>query len=282
MSTYEQIARVMQYLVEHRLDQPGLDELARAARCSPFHLQRLFSDWAGISPKKFLQCLTLTHARECLQRGQNVLDAALESGLSGPGRLHDLCVEFEAASPGELKSGGSGWSLTAGFAGSPFGTCLLAEGPRGICYLSLLESGGEEAAWGELADRWFGARLERDDDLAARMSERVFRRPGDPLARPALRGFVRGTVFQVRVWQALLRVPPGSLISYGQLAETVGMPSAARAVGSAVGANPLAWLIPCHRVIRQTGVLGNYRWGPERKRAMLIWEAAGLRTNTID
>lgn len=279
MSTYERVARIIRYLEEHRLEQPDLEALARAAGCSPFHLQRLFSEWAGISPKRFLQCLTVAHAKECLSRGQSVLDAALESGLSGPGRLHDLCVQLEAASPGELKSGGAGWALRAGFAESPFGQCLLAEGPRGICHLSLLEPGGEEAAWKELGGRWAGAVTERDDRQAKQVAERVFRNPASGTAGLPLRAFVRGTDFQVRVWRALLAVPPGVRISYGRLAELVGCPAAARAVGSAVGANPLAWLIPCHRVIRQTGVLGEYRWGRERKRAMLVWEAATRMTD---
>jgi AraC family transcriptional regulator, regulatory protein of adaptative response / methylated-DNA-[protein]-cysteine methyltransferase len=274
MSTYERISQIIRYLDVNHLDQPDLETLASGVGCSPFHLQRLFSEWAGISPKKFLQCLTLAHATECLQRGESVLDAALESGLSGPGRLHDLCLQFESASPGELKSGGAGWSLSAGFAESPFGISLLAEGPRGICYLSLLGRGEQDSAWGELKRRWFGALLRRDDSRAEQLAGLVFRRGVEPSGGPALRAFVRGSTFQVRVWRALLSVPPGVMISYGQLARRAGMPSAARAVGSAVGANPLAWLIPCHRVIRQTGVLGNYRWGAERKRAMLVWEAA--------
>lgn len=270
MSSYQRVAQIIRYLDQHRIEQPTLEDLACALDGSPFHLQRLFSQWAGISPKQFLQCLTLAHARECLRQGHSVLDTALDAGLSGPGRLHDLCVHLEAASPGELKSGGAGWNLAAGFADSPFGTLLVAEGPRGICHLTFPEAGKEAAAWDELCQAWPGARLARDDGKASQLSGRIFQ---EPAAGCGWRACVKGTPFQVRVWRALITVPPGALISYGQLAVRAGLPSAARAVGSAVGANPVSFLIPCHRVIRQTGVLGNYRWGPERKRAMLVWEA---------
>lgn len=276
MNHYTTVAQLIRYLEAHRLEGPDLRELAGAAGCSVWHLQRLFSEWAGISPKRFLQCLTLGHARACLERGMSVLDASLEAGLSGPGRLHDLCVRLEAASPGEMKAGGAGWTLRAGFAPCPFGLCLLAEGPRGICHLSLQDVGGEAPGWEGLRERWFGARVERADAWAEEVSRHIFRRAGrGEGSGPRLRAFVQGSAFQVRVWQALLKVPPGVLVSYGKLAERAGAPCAARAAGSAVGANPLAYLIPCHRVIRETGVLGHYRWGWERKRAMLAWESAG-------
>lgn len=270
MSSFERVAQIIRYLDQHRIEQPSLDDLARALGGSRFHLQRLFAEWAGISPKQFLQCLTLADARERLRQGQSVLAAALDAGLSGPGRLHDLCVHLEAASPGEVKSGGAGWTLAAGFADSPFGGLLVAEGPRGICHLTFPEAGGEAAAWQELLQAWPGARLERNDGKAAQLSGRIFQQTA---AGGGWRAWVKGTAFQVRVWRALITVPPGALISYGQLAERAGLPSAARAVGSAVGANPISYLIPCHRVIRQTGILGNYRWGAERKRVMLVWEA---------
>ncbi len=195
------------------------------------------------------------------------------AGLSGPGRLHDLCVSLEAASPGELKSGGASWTVRAGFARSPFGRCLIAEGPRGVCHLSFVDD-TDEAALTWLRASWPQARLERNDVASARLAARIFRHPDGTSARPPLRAFVRGTAFQVRVWRALLEVGPGTLVSYGDLAVAVGRPTAARAVGTAVGQNALAYLIPCHRVIRETGVIGNYRWGHARKRAMLAWESA--------
>jgi len=273
MKEYERIARVIRHLEAHRAEQPDLASLAKVAGLSPSHFHRLFSVWAGITPKDFLQCLTLAHARTLLQKGASVLDAALASGLSGPGRLHDLCIIVEAATPGEVKSGGAGWTLGAGFADSPFGRCLIAESTRGLCHLSFHDQ-KDAAALAALRAHWPGARLRRDDALAERLAGEIFATPGDQFGRSALRAFVQGTEFQVRVWRALLQVPPGALVSYGRLAETIDAPRAARAVGAAVGRNPLAYLIPCHRVIRETGVIGDYHWGAVRKRAILAWECA--------
>jgi AraC family transcriptional regulator, regulatory protein of adaptative response / methylated-DNA-[protein]-cysteine methyltransferase len=274
MNDFERIAGVIRYLDEHHTDQPDLKALARQAGLSPFHFHRLFTSWAGVTPKDFLQCLTLAQVKESLRNGASVLESALDAGLSGPGRLHDLCVHLEAASPGEMKSGGAPWTMTAGFAAGPFGICLVAESPRGICHLSFVEEGGKETAWAGLKHDWPKARLRRDDAAAGRIVEKIFTRPIDQNSRVALRACVRGTAFQVRVWRALLEIPPGQFTSYGRLAATVGQPTAARAVGNAVGQNPLAYLIPCHRVIRETGVIGNYRWGRIRKRAIAAWESA--------
>jgi AraC family transcriptional regulator of adaptative response/methylated-DNA-[protein]-cysteine methyltransferase len=278
MDDYERIAGVIRYLDEHRLEQPDLATLAAYAGLSPSRFHRLFSAWAAITPKDFLQCLTVAHAKDRLRRGEGVLDAALAAGLSGPGRLHDLCVGLEAASPGELKSGGAGWTITAGFAASPFGRFLSGEGPRGICHLAFVETGDDDAALAELRAAWPQARLRRDDAAARRLAERIFdrsARAGTRAGTEPLRAFVRGTPFQVRVWRALLQIPAGTRVSYGALAAALAGPGAARAVGSAVGRNPLAYLIPCHRVIRGTGVSGDYRWGTARKQAMLAWEEAG-------
>ncbi len=274
MNDYQRIALVIRYLDERHTGQPDLAALAEYVGLSPFHFHRLFSAWAAITPKDFLQCLTLAHVKELLGKGNSVLDTALISGLSGPGRLHDLCVSLEAASPGELKSGGAGWTISAGFADSPFGRCLLGEGPRGICHLAFVESEDGVAELAGLQGNWPGARLHRDDSAASRLADRIFERPARSHSRPALRAFVRGTAFQVRVWRALLQVQPGTLVSYGQLAAALDQPAAARAVGSAVGQNPLAYLIPCHRVIRETGVIGDYRWGQVRKRAIVAWESS--------
>jgi AraC family transcriptional regulator of adaptative response/methylated-DNA-[protein]-cysteine methyltransferase len=302
MNDYERIAQVIRFLDARHVEQPDLTTLARRAGLSPFHFHRLFAMWAGVTPKDFLQCLTLAHAKELLREGTPILDVALESGLSGPGRLHDLCVNLEAASPGELKSGGTGWTISSGFADSPFGKCLIAKSPRGICHLSFVKK--EKTSLAELQNDWQRAKFKRDDSAAARLTAIIFSlsppkrgegrgegnliqkqsasspQPSPPLGRrgsqpaqPALRAFVRGTPFQVRVWRALLQIQPGTLTSYGRLANAIDRPTAARAVGAAVGQNPLAYLIPCHRVIRETGVIGDYHWGPIRKRAIIAWES---------
>lgn len=272
VNDYERIARIIRYLDERHAEQPDLAMLAARAGLSPFHLHRLFSAWAGVTPKDFLQCLTLAHAKELLRQGESVLEVTLKSGLSGPGRLHDLCVNLDAASPGEWKSGGAGWTISFGFADSPFGSCLIAESPRGICHLSFVES--KKPALAGLQSSWPQAKLKQDDSAAMRLAAKIFAQPNGSRARSSLRAFVQGTPFQVRVWRALLQIPPGSLTSYGRLAAVIGQPAAARAVGAAVGQNPLAYLIPCHRVIRETGVMGNYHWGQIRKRAMVLWESS--------
>jgi AraC family transcriptional regulator of adaptative response/methylated-DNA-[protein]-cysteine methyltransferase len=274
MNDYERIARVIRYLDEHHTLQPGLDELAETAELSPFHFHRLFSTWAGVTPKDFLQCLTLEHAKALLRDGQSVLTAALDAGLSGPGRLHDLCVSLEAMSPGEMKIGGGGLNIRFGVAATPFGDCLIGESERGICHLAFVADEGRDAAIDELHRKWPEARLTQSDRAAAGLASRIFGGPDADSKRPTLRAFVRGTAFQVRVWRALLRVPPGCLVTYGQLAAAIGQPRAARSVGSAVGQNPVAYLIPCHRVIRETGIIGEYRWGRVRKRAMVAWETS--------
>ena len=274
MNDYERIAAVIRHLDQCHTQQPDLTALAQHAGLSPFHFHRLFSNWAAITPKDFLQCLTLTHAKELLRKGQNVLDTALISGLSGPGRLHDLCVNLEAASPGELKSGGAGWTISAGFTGSPFGKCLVGQSPRGICHLAFVESELGAAEWATLQVNWPQAQLHRDDSVAAQLAGQIFERPVHFPSQPALRAFVQGTAFQVRVWRALLQVQTGTLVSYGGLAAALHQPNAARAVGTAIGQNPLAYLVPCHRVIRETGIVGGYRWGQVRKRAILAWESS--------
>jgi AraC family transcriptional regulator of adaptative response/methylated-DNA-[protein]-cysteine methyltransferase len=272
MNDYERVASVIRYLDQHYSDQPDLSELARGAGLSPFHFHRLFSAWAGVTPKDFLQCLTLEHVKILLRDGANVLDAALNVGLSGPGRLHDLCVTLEAASPGELKSGGAGTKLTYGFADTPFGEALIAETTRGICHLSFINGQGRTGARDHLSNQWPEAKLHRNDQRVEELSANMFTRPSNDKSRPRLRAFVRGTPFQIQVWRAMLRVPTGSLTTYGRLSAAIDQPKAARAVGSAVGANPIAFVIPCHRVIRETGVLGHYHWDPIRKRAMIGWE----------
>lgn len=273
MSDYERIACVIRYLDKNYANQPDLTKLAKHVGLSPYYFHRLFSTWAGITPKDFLQCLTLTHAMQLLQNGKTILDTTFDAGLSSPSRLHDLCVSLEAASPGEIKSGGAGWTITVGFADSPFGKCLVGESPRGICHLSFIEAGeGFANATSTLKAQWPQAKLQRDDNNAAKISSYIFKRSATRRTSGPLRAFVQGTPFQVRVWRALLQIQRGTLVNYGGLATAIGQPTAARAVGTAVGKNSLAYLIPCHRVIRETGVIGDYRWGQVRKRAILAWE----------
>jgi AraC family transcriptional regulator of adaptative response/methylated-DNA-[protein]-cysteine methyltransferase len=272
MNNYERIAEAIRFLDDHRAEQPDLATLSARVGLSPSHFHRMFSTWAGATPTDFLQCLTLSHARELLRRGENVLDASLESGLSGPGRLHDLCVSLEAATPGEIKARGAGLTIRAGIATSPFGACLIGETSRGICHLSFFDEGAESAAFAELKSDWPLAEIVHDDLHASALAARIF----DPVpgAAASWKLFVRGTAFQLRVWRALLAIPPGGLASYGKIAAAAGNPNASRATGSAVGSNAISYLIPCHRVIRGTGIPGHYRWGSIRKRAMLAWEDA--------
>ncbi|HEY6207036.1 MAG TPA: methylated-DNA--[protein]-cysteine S-methyltransferase [Chthoniobacterales bacterium] len=276
MNDYERVASVIRYLDRHHTEQPDLNALAQSVGLSPFHFHRLFSNWAGVTPKDFLQSLTFEHVKALLQTGESVLDAAFDAGLSSAGRVHDLCLALEAASPGELKNGGAGLRIDYGSAGTPFGDALIAETSRGICHLSFLSGDGRNGARDLLAAQWPNAQLVRNDDRAEEAANQIFVHPAQEQPRAHLRAFVRGTPFQLRVWRALLRVPTGAITTYGRLAAAIHQPTAARAVGSAVGANPLAFIIPCHRVIRETGALGNYHWDPIRKRAILGWELAHL------
>ena len=272
---YARIEKAILYLEKNFRRQPSLREVARTAGLSEYHFHRLFTRWAGISPKRFLQFLTAEYAGRLLRESPNVLDAAYGAGLSGPGRLHDLMVSVYAATPGELRSGGEGLMVRYGTHPSPFGECLVAVTPRGICGLSFLSSDGGEAV-DELRRRWAQATFREDPRATKAVVDRIFEpsRRGD---RSPLTVFVRGTNFQIKVWEALVRIPPGCALSYADVAAAVGAPGAARAVGSAVARNPVAFLIPCHRVIRKTGAFGDYRWGAARKKAILAWEAARLR-----
>lgn len=268
---YERIARAIEYLRLNSASQPDLAAAARHVHLSEHHFQRLFTRWAGVSPKRFVQYLTVEHAKSRLATARGVLDVAGAVGLSGPGRLHDLFVTLEAMTPGEYKAGGAGLAIRYGVHESPFGPALVAVTARGICGLHFV--GGSSAGVDRLRRDWPDAELRRDPAATAPVSERLFR----PLSSPpgsALALLVKGSNFQVKVWRALLELPFGSLATYGDVAARIGAPGSARAVGTAIGANPIAWLIPCHRVIRDSGALGGYRWGAERKAAMLGWEAA--------
>ena len=274
---YERVEAAIRYIDERALEQPSLAEMAAALDLSEHHFHRLFRRWAGITPKRFLQLLTLEHAKRKLEESRNVLEASFRTGLSGPSRLHDLFVTLEGMTPGEHQAEGHGLEVRWGEAATPFGDAFLAATERGVCHLAFLDTerdtdavpgGTAEAHSRELGERWPGARLVRDESAMADLAGRMFDGAEVPL-------HVRGTNFQVQVWQALLRVPRGATISYGELAERMGRPSATRAVAGAVAGNRIGWLIPCHRVIRSVGESGGYRWGPTRKRAMLAWESAG-------
>jgi AraC family transcriptional regulator, regulatory protein of adaptative response / methylated-DNA-[protein]-cysteine methyltransferase len=281
MNDYERVANVIRFLDRHHTDQPDLNQLATTAGLSPFHFHRLFSSWAGVTPKDFLQCLTVEHVKQLLLDGRNVFDAALDAGLSGPGRLHDLCVTLEAASPGEMKNGGAGMSIDYGFAETPFGEALIAETKRGICHLSFVDVGGRDRVRHLLISDWPSAKLNRNDSRIAELSEEIFVSSAKSEAHRPLRAFVRGTPFQIQVWRALLRIPMGSLTTYSRLAQAIGNSNAARAVGSAVGANPISFIVPCHRVIRETGALGNYGGGRIRKRVMVGWELSPRGSSAV-
>jgi AraC family transcriptional regulator, regulatory protein of adaptative response / methylated-DNA-[protein]-cysteine methyltransferase len=268
------VSRVIHYLVDHVDEQPGLADLAAHVEQSPSHLQRTFQRQVGVSPKRFLQYMTVEHAKSLLSEDADVLQTSLEVGLSGPGRLHDHFVALEAVTPGEWKDRGSGLEIRYGVADSPFGEVFLASTDRGVCQLAFPRSAPERTlVEREHLRRWSGARLTADPGLAHEVSRRIFGRPTSSSAPLAV--LVRGTNFQVRVWRALLEIPAGAVCSYGQIAARVGAtPGAAQAVGQAVGANPVAWLIPCHRVIRASGGLGGYRWGLARKRTMIALDSA--------
>lgn len=271
MTDYQRIAAAIAYLQANFQAQPDLDELARQAHWSPFHFQRKFQDWAGVSPKKFLQYLSLDHAKALLRQDHSVAAAAYATGLSAPSRLHDLFVTLEAMTPGEYRLGGAALTLHYAFADSPFGPYLVASTAKGICWLHFYDGLPAEAL-ADLRREWPAARLEPQAAAAHAQVQRFFLR--DFRAPDRLHLHLRGTDFQLKVWASLLRIGEGERTTYGQVAARAGHASAARAVGSAIGANPVGYLIPCHRVIRQSGELGQYRWGAPRKAALLGWEAA--------
>jgi AraC family transcriptional regulator of adaptative response/methylated-DNA-[protein]-cysteine methyltransferase len=269
---YDIVRRAIAYISEHWRDQPAIDAMAEAAGVSVTELHHLFRRWAGLTPKAFLQAITLDHARRLLRDSASVLDASLEVGLSGPGRLHDLFVTHEAMSPGEWKSGGEGLTLSYGFHPCPFGTALVMATPRGLAGLAFADAGEEKTALADMQSRWPEARYVEDTAGTAPLAHRVFDRTQWRAEQP-LRVTLIGTDFEVRVWETLLKVPMGRLTSYSDLAAKVCTASAARAVGAAVGRNPVCFVVPCHRVIGKNGDLTGYHWGITRKRAMLGWEA---------
>ena len=269
---YDVVRRAIAHIRGHWRSQPEIETIAEAAGVTPTELHHLFRRWCGLTPKAFLQALTLSHARDLLRSSASVLDASYEVGLSGPGRLHDLFVTHEAMSPGEWKAGGEGLTVTYGFHPSPFGMALVMTTPRGLAGLALADAGKERSALRDMRARWPKARYVEDFAATATTARRIF----DPaLWRPEqpLRVVLIGTDFEVRVWEKLLDIPMGKLVTYSDIATRVGDPKAARAVGAAVGKNPVCFVVPCHRVVGKSGDITGYHWGLTRKRAMLGWEA---------
>ncbi len=263
---YQRIERAINWIRTHAAEQPSLADMASAVALSPHHFSRMFRRWAGISPHQFLRTVTLETAKQRLDRASDLTSVALDVGLSGTGRLHDLFVQMEAMSPAEYRRLGEGLRIRFGRTESPFGQVVVAATERGVCAVEFVEDSRPETE-AALAARWPAATLERDDGDARRLAATIF--------TPAQRRtpvHVQGTNFQIQVWRALLRLPVGATVSYGQLARAIGRPGGGRAVGTAVGANPVAFLIPCHRVLRGDGSLGGYRWRAERKAAILAWE----------
>jgi len=274
-SDYEVVRRVIEKISLDYRDQPSLELLADDVGMSPTTLQKLFTRWAGLSPKAFLQAVTLDHARKLLDSGMPLLEASFEVGMSGPGRLHDLFVTHEAMSPGDYKTRGGGLTIRYGYHISPFGIALVMVTDRGLAGLAFNDPGEERAAFEDMAGRWPNASYVEDLAATAPYAARIF----DPQrwrADQPLRVVLIGTDFQVRVWQALLRIPIGKACSYSSIAERIGSPAASRAVGAAVGANPISFVVPCHRALGKSGALTGYHWGLTRKRAMLGWEAGQL------
>jgi AraC family transcriptional regulator of adaptative response/methylated-DNA-[protein]-cysteine methyltransferase len=267
---YAVVKRAIEFISTHWRDQPSIDEVAEHVGLSPSHFQHVFKRWAGLTPKAFLQAITIERARELLRDSASVLDTAYDVGLSGPSRLHDLFVTHEALTPGDYRR--DDLTLAYGFHPSPFGESIIVASPRGMAGLGFVDDGAREAALADMARRWPRARLVRDDGMTATYAERVFDpafwRPDAPL-----RVVMIGSDFEVRVWETLLSVPMGRATTYSDIARKIGKPKAARAVGAAIGRNPISFVVPCHRVLGRSGALTGYHWGLARKQAIIGWEA---------
>jgi AraC family transcriptional regulator, regulatory protein of adaptative response / methylated-DNA-[protein]-cysteine methyltransferase len=268
---YNRIAEAIEYIQTNFKEQPNLDEVADKIHLSPFHFQRLFTDWAGVSPKKFLQYISVQHAKNILKDKQATLfDAAFETGLSGTGRLHDLFIKIEGMTPGEFKNGGESLSINYSYAESPFGNIVVASTTKGICYMAFADD--EQKALNDLQQHFPNATFKQMLDVIQQHALYIFTHDWSKLHQIKLH--LKGTDFQLKVWETLLKIPMGQLSTYGSIAEKIKNPNASRAVGTAIGSNPVAFLIPCHRVIQSTGTFGGYMWGPTRKTAIIGWEAA--------
>jgi AraC family transcriptional regulator, regulatory protein of adaptative response / methylated-DNA-[protein]-cysteine methyltransferase len=270
-TNYSRIAEAIGYIKENFKTQPRLEEVAEKIHVSPFHFQRLFTEWAGVSPKKFLQYITVEHAKKMLkENGATLFDTAFEAGLSGTGRLHDLFINIEGMSPGEYKNGGESLTINYSFAETPFGNILVASTPRGICHIAFADD--EQQAFFSLEEMFPNAAYHQMVDLTQQNVLYIFTHDWTKLKQIKLH--LKGTEFQLKVWETLLKIPMGQLATYGTIARQIQQPTASRTVGTAIGDNPVAFLIPCHRVIQSTGLFGQYHWGRIRKTAMIGWEAA--------
>ncbi len=269
---YERVANAIQFIKENFKSQPSLDEIAQAVNLSPYHFQKLFTSWAGVSPKQFLQFLNLEYAKGILKNRRSTLnDVAFQAGLSGSSRLHDLFIKIEGMTPGEFKNGAKNLSINYSFAESPFGKVLIASTPKGICYMAFVEE--SEKAYADLRNHFPNANFQQIVDVNQQNALFIFTKDWTKIDQIKLH--LKGSEFQLKVWKALLEIPKGDLSTYGTIAKKIDKPKASRAVGTAIGRNPIAYLIPCHRVIRSTGEFGNYMWGATRKSAILGWEASG-------
>jgi AraC family transcriptional regulator of adaptative response/methylated-DNA-[protein]-cysteine methyltransferase len=271
-SDYERVRRIIAFISERWRDQPSLEAIADHVGLSTTHVHHLFRRWAGLSPKAFLQALTLDNAKALLSDSASVLDATYEVGLSGPARLHDLFVTHEAMTPGDYKAGGSGLTMRFGFHPSPFGEAVLIATDRGLAGLGFVDGGDRQAALSDLTRRWPKAAYVEDEVATAPLARRIFN-PSQWQAEQPLRVVLIGTDFEVRVWQTLLRIPRDKATTYSDIARHIGKPAACRAVGAAVGKNPVSFVVPCHRVLGRSGALTGYHWGLTRKQAILGWEA---------
>lgn len=275
---YERIAEAITYIREHFREQPNLDEVAQKVHLSPYHFQRLFSEWAGVSPKKFLQFISVEYAKGILKNTKATLfDAAHETGFSGTGRLHDLFINIEGMTPGEYKNGGENLYINFSFAESPFGNLLVASTHKGICHIAFADE--ESAALEYLKNQFPNARYRQMVDLLQQNALQIFSQDWRELNQVKLH--LRGTDFQIKVWEALLKIPMGDLSTYGHIAEQIQKPQASRAVGTAIGSNPVAYLIPCHRVIRSEGTFGGYHWGSTRKTVIIGWEFSKTQSDWV-
>jgi AraC family transcriptional regulator of adaptative response/methylated-DNA-[protein]-cysteine methyltransferase len=275
---YSRVAEAIAFLEQNLTRQPNLSDLSSELQISPYHLQRTFRRMAGISPKRFLQFLTLESGKRLLEQPRSVLDAAYELGLSGSARLHDHFVTLEGVTPGEFRAQGEGLEICWGIHSSVFGYVFIAKTERGICRISFLGSDAADAELAELRSNWPGAEIARDDAATQSTADQLFvsgAQADEPIAL-----FVPGTNLQIQVWRALLRIPSDALWSYQQVAEAAGVPTACRAVGSVIAKNPVAYLIPCHRVIRKTGEFGGFRWGQARKRTLIAWDLSSAATDS--
>ena len=272
MSDYQRIAKAIYFVTNHAEQQPTLDEIAAHVHLSPYHFQRMFTHWAGVTPKRYLQILTVERAKKLLQEARPILDVTHEVGLSSGSRLYDHFISLEAVTPGEFKKQGTGLTIEYSVHETPFGSAFIAITARGICKFTFLDVSSVEQEIQDLEKRWPHAHLTSTSKHTTAIIDSMFSQ-NKSLERP-LSLLVSGTNFQVNVWRALLQIPSGNIASYSKVAASIGRPKSARAVGTAIGANPIAFLIPCHRVIQQSGKLGGYHWGETRKHAIHLWEAA--------